>query len=320
MKKLLIFILLLSSLGMVSCGENNLELINSTYGNVEATELTHDSLEDKLADEESDGDDFILYVYTEGCTTCVNFETNILNKFITDTCADIYKINYTEIDYLIKTATKYQTNPRLIIFEDGKVKTQVTVKQNEDVFKNKTSFEKYLNKYVKISSLKEVNYIQLLSLLNDDSPKIIYYKWSACGDCSYLENHYLETFLKQNCIENFYAFDVKDYRQYKNSEDLFEKAIYYTFLATAKYEINDNKGVVPTFIYLENKEVKDYAIYFNDELVFDGEKVTVTKTAYGETDAKICKTYEDYDDYQEKTESYHTNKFKEFINKTGLVK
>jgi len=315
MKKILAFILIICSLFMISCSSNKI-LVSATYQNSSCIEINKEQLEDKI-----ENDDFILYIYTDGCTSCFSFETYILNNYIEETSADIYKISYTQIDGLISTSKRMQTNPRIIIFKDGKIYQQVNYTSNEKVFTDLNKFKTYIEKYCVISSLKEVNYSQLQDLLNDNTDKIIYYHWSSCGDCTYFENNYLKEYLLKNKIDNFYSFEVSEFRQYKLSEDDSERQIYYDFLELAKYEINENKGVVPTTIYLHNNQVSNYSIYFNDTFEFSSDgKVTVVKTAYNETDASICKTYNSYADYQKQSANYHNNKFVSFMNSTNLVK
>lgn len=328
MKKIWISFLAMFLLITLACCNKKVERIqlNGQMDISETIDLSHDELALKLASKEasgteSAGDDFLLYVYANGCISCSAFSTNVLKPFIAETSAVIYSIETTRVQDLFSTPMKYSSNPRLVIFKDGKVLAQTNMTSNATVFNSKDGLSTYLQEYVIMPTLIEVNYLQLLPKLANEEKLIVYYGWKSCGDCSYLESHYLKEFLASNAEgPKWFYFEVSQFRQYKTESGNGENEnIWNDFTKLTQIDINNNRGKIPTIAYYESGVLKDYVVYFNDKLEYDESSKTykVTMTSYGDTTDNpiVGKTFSNYLDYQKGVESYHTQKFVDFMDK-----
>ena len=157
--------------------------------------------------EKIEGDSFVLFVYTSGCTSCAQFESTILNRYIKDNEVKIYKIEHSLLDGLVRTPLKYKVNPRIIIFKDGDVYTQTSIERKRKVFTVYEDFCSYISDYVTISNKVEITTITDLDHLKENNNEyVLYFGWSVCGDCNYLESHALKSFISNSNYKKFYYF------------------------------------------------------------------------------------------------------------------
>lgn len=306
MKKIikLLLLLVLPLICLSSCKKKEDKvLISSTYNTKSAINLDEDAWSDKVAN----ADSFILYVYSNGCTSCTYFESNVLNKYIKEKSIDIYKIE--DCDYKIDTLPRYQTNPKLVIFKQGAIINQISIKQNENIFNNKNDLSKYLDKYIVISNMQVVkNWVDLDTLKTNN---VIYFGWIKCGDCQYLDTYYLKKYLIGD-YDTFYYFETNEWRVYKDTES---NKVWTDFINKYDLNINSNNGVVPTIIKYNNGVREDFVTFFNDTLFEFNDTYIVTNTQYGNNESIVGNSYTSYFDYQKGTAEYHFNKVDTFMNK-----
>ncbi len=313
-------------LTLVSCKKSaNKILIDSTYGQTEPIELTSDELKDKLAGvdetgEKIEGDDFILYIHTSGCSSCAQFERSALKEFIEDTGANIFKIEQTQIEGLIRTPSAYQDNPRLCIFKEGTMLAQTNQTHNKEVFLDEDELEDYLEKYCVISPMQRVTFDQLQRLIQESNMYqfFVYYQMSGCGDCAYFEKNILKNWLKNNKrdLVPFFVYDVLEFRKYKTEDGNGEnEELYNNMVNICKLDINGNRGKYPTLIHYVQGERKSYCVYFNDELEYNETNKTykVVNTPYGVNEEIVGKVFNSYDEYQKLTSPFHERKFNQFM-------
>lgn len=326
MKKILLSILmLLMVIPFSACNKSNEKpIIDGRYGIEDTILLTRDEFKNKLTHKDDSGekiigDDFILYVYTEGCTACANFDRNVLKPFIKEYDAIVYKIEYEDYKGLISTPSKYGMNPKIVLINDGKLYTQVTPNQDVEVFSKMDSLANYIKENTILSKLHDITYDQFKTKIENKESFIVYYGWDRCGDCSYLKNNHLNEMIVENKKDTvWYYLEVSEYRQYKTSEGNGENEhIWNEFIETTGININNNRGVVPTICYYENGVFKDYVIYFNDILEIDGatSKLKIVETNNKNADDLIGLEFDSYFDYQKGVEEKHNSLLDNFMNK-----
>ena len=298
--KLFLLLILL----VCGCSKKNEEkiIIESTYKIKESISINNNELVDMINDEL----DFILFCYTDTCTSCSSFESNILNKYIKDNQANIYKIDKNEIKGAFKTTKKYQVNPRIIVFNDGDISSQVNIENDEDIFTDLSSFTNYISENTIISNLVNINYSDIKEIKENNG--VIYYGWNSCGDCAYLNSHKMKEYIGNPNYGKIYYYETDEVRD--------GGANWQAFLDYSLINLNNNNGKVPTIIKYNSSGIEDYVIYFNDIIEIDNDgKVKVINTSYNEEGSIIGLEFENYNAYLKGVEEYHSNKLEIFMNK-----
>lgn len=286
---------------------------------------------DELGAKLENKDSFILYIYlgestdeyldenedsSIECPACLAFYRDILRPFISKYQVNIYSCSSTDAwVHIGNTYVKpYNTAPKLVVFKEGEIVAQESQGHNKKPFVSEAGLKEFIAGY-SLLPLVKIDEEGLNRLLADTGPKIIYYGWSQCGDCAYLESHYLLEFIKKHLDgKTWYYFDVHEYRVNKTTDP--DK--WNGFVERVGINLKDNGGKVPTFVYYNNGVFVDAAVYFNDNLnrSEDG-KYTVVGSYYEDAEI-IGRTYPSYDAYMEGTASFHNQKFEEFMNKYYL--
>ncbi len=309
-KKILVLGLLLV---LISGCKNKEETI--TFSNFESIKVNLSykanksiEIDDSILSEKISTDSFILYIYTNGCSSCEMFESRCLNPYITSNLVDIYKIDYSKLNNLIPSPSSYQTNPRLVFISNGNIVNQISINQDEKLFNDPTYFTNYLDSHIIKSNRIVINDANDINeLINSNS--VIYYGWKACGDCSYLERHEMINIDYDSSYSSYYYFDVDEYRKDGNNTNKWSNFVDMTLM-----NINSNLGKVPTIIKYNNSNVADYVIYFNDILDTNNDKIKVIQTSYNDSGNIVGKEFDTYLDYQNQTNSYHKEKLLTFFN------
>lgn len=319
---------------LASCSQDvNPFVVEGKLGITKCIDLKNSDMQNKIesSDGSKDGDSFILYIYSgysnDGFLDAREKGTTTSDDFTCDACrsdyqdfimpiiqgnnAVIYSASWTVAKNYVRTSSKYRTAPQFAIFKDGELIDQVSAGYHEEIFMSKESIMEYLGKYVYMPKMLSINYDQLESLLDNNEKKIIYYGWSSCGDCGYLESHYLPEFLlnnKDGAI--WYYYDVDEYRATKQTDP--EK--WNSFVSKVGINLKGNGGKVPTIAYYEGNTLIDAAVYFNDTLEEVGTSYKVIGSYYDNAEI-IGNTYPTYADYQKGTEEFHNKKFEAFMEK-----
>ena len=123
------FLLLILALLLVGCGKEKIEKFyfeDELYKNAVITEIDVAKLE-KL---EKNKDNFAVFVYLPGCTSCAAFRT-VLEEFVEKYNLEIYTISIldaegTSADDVVEYA------PSLVVYKDGKVVDYLESTSDED--------------------------------------------------------------------------------------------------------------------------------------------------------------------------------------------
>lgn len=246
----------------------------------------------------SDQKNFILLVYDKDSTcACWGDLSKKIDEFMEDHDARIFSIQFSlinghEDDYGMSLSTGNNT---IAIFEDGEVKYQyVTVSSGEPLSEG-TAFEEWMMERVYFTNFNYISLSQLQALFKGEQGEFtVYFARSTCGDCTYVENHFLKDFLSTPLKNSIYAIDCDVAGIRYNEEGKYDEEQWtafkdqYGLSSTINELYGYGTGYVPTFIrYLPSTgsdyalSVKDMAVYLND--VVDGESLKVTSSYYDET-------------------------------------
>lgn len=328
------FIALLSML-LMGCTVANKDadafVIERSYQNQEKNVIDVSTLEAKMLNLDS----FVLEIYSESCTTCLEFEP-IINTYIEDNQAVIYGIETGQDFMPSNSLIPWSVTPTLVIVKEGVVWQKVNATNNSTVFASLSNLSNYLNQYTILGPAINVTDDQLDLLIANDETFIVYYKRDTCSDCTFFASHYLDSFNKDedNASKFYYVFDINEYYLNRTSSS---DPYWLTF--TAKYNLSDpdvnsyggsaeygyKTGVVPTFQYYLNGTIADAVVIYNDNfsVVRDDNNVvtsiTVTSSYFGDAPF-INTTYNATQDtsasnvYKTATLSYYGQKVEELFD------
>ena len=142
MKKILLILFSLTIL--TSCSNKQFYLDDEYYKENKVIDITSEELI-KLEEEKKS---FALFVYTQGCITCFDFQKH-LNEFQKENNITVYSINSEEME---KTnISKYVIySPSVVLLKNGKVKAYLDAQSDDDMkyYKTKEGFTQWFTKYV----------------------------------------------------------------------------------------------------------------------------------------------------------------------------
>jgi len=278
---------------------------------------------------------FIVYVYSITCEGCGLFKP-IVEEVIEEKDLIIYAVQAKNISDSHKLAGLKNT-PGIGVFSKGEMIFKTTKSESPAYFTSKQGFEEFLNKYTYAPTMYYINLDQLDAKIDSDEKFIIYYSRSSCGDCSYLNNNFLKTYLQDNHnTKKFYIIetDVEGIRFYNDAEPKEngtsdEQAAYAQWqsfkdthgLSSLNNPLGHGVGYVPTIQYYEAGEVKDMLVYFNDFNTFTEVSgayyVTIDNSYY--SDNPYIGEQVAYSDYQTTLAPFYNGKVSAFLN-TNLAK
>jgi len=293
-KKLLILPLSLLSLSLINlAGCSNNSKIHLVFGDLttnEVTTISFNKLKEKVDSEET----FLLAVqYSDNCACWQSEAKPVIEKYISEKHVICYHIKLEELEansntFGIKIVTG---NSSLAVFENGQVKNTVTTK-DDNTLKNYSSFESYMDALVVLPKIYYVSKDYVDELYKKDEKNVIYYSRSECGDCSYLDSHYLKEWSKNNpdFAKNIYILDCdqpgirKDENNQVNKEQWQKFKDDYGLSTVNNPTYGYDTGYVPTFLLIQgsNEGVKylSGAVAFNDRVELQDSKYVVTNSYY----------------------------------------
>ena len=104
-----------------------------------------------LKKKEKNEDNFGIFVYLPGCSSCAEFKT-VLEDFLTDNNININYISILDSDgTAVEKKVKYA--PSFMVYKDGKVVAYLDSNSDEDTpyFKDANNFKNWLENYVFLS-------------------------------------------------------------------------------------------------------------------------------------------------------------------------
>ncbi|MCD8195325.1 MAG: hypothetical protein LUD22_03425 [Coprobacillus sp.] len=293
---LLIPILLFSLCGCN--GSTNSEKINLSYGSLideEATLITRSTLRSMCDNEES----FILVSYPgddSRCSCWITF-SKIIDSYVQEHEEIIYKINYGNIGGEDNEfgLSIYNDRPTLCFFEKGKLQSEniYNTKNEQAFFKNKESFENFIEESVNTPKIVYINEDLLETWVNQEQTFTIMYEWSTCPDCQYCLPNVIIPYFNDNPDSHYlYLIDLavegillNNGVQDKNNQSYIDFMNKYGLSKGSNEKFGYTEiGVVPTLQRYENGAVCDAAVYFNDEIEIaeDGKSATIVDSFYSQ--------------------------------------
>ncbi len=291
---------LLSALLLPSCGgEGDKEVASLNFGRLydpsidteaankkfanHSDSLTYGELENKLSHKES----FLLLVYEKGntCTCWYRYEETLL-RFMKAKNVAIYGIDPGEFEGGKEThGIKYAANEEnIVVIKDGEVFAQRSTTGVDDDFVEYDNFLSWIEKRVSYSDMLAISKAQLddLFLTSANPSFLVYFGRASCGDCSYIDQHFLYRYNQEKRARSYYLdcdevgirFDSEEdkknglvsenWKAFKNDYGLSN--VYNT-------DLGYGEGYVPSFIVYNKGDVShdkpaamvhDMAVTFND--------------------------------------------------------
>jgi hypothetical protein len=324
MKKILsvLFIIITSFVTLFgcSCDDNNEydNRANLSVGDFSYT--TYEIIEmDTLKGKTSAKDDFILFVYQDGCYACSAFKP-VLESVIQSLHIKVYALNYWNIEkgHELKEL-KY--TPSIVVYKEGKAILKTDPTLNSEYFANKDGFIKLLDQYTITPKAYYLSLSQLDLKISNRENFIVYFSRNSCSDCSYLNNNYLkEVILSLPKDKNFYILetDVEGIRLTNGTPDS-EKWQQFKDnygLSKANNPLGHGVGYVPTFQYYEGGQIKDMAVYFNDfsSVVTENGVAMVTIDMSYYNDHPYINQKIAYSEYKNLVAPYYNSKIRQFFD------
>ena len=310
MKKLNSFLLaniaLFSAACLGACSSE--EKVDIMFGDMQATGVTTITY-DKLKEQVDSKKNFLVAVqYNDTCSCWSRDAKPVLEQYVKEKHVNIYHVKLEDLDahknrFDIKIVSG---NVSFAIFEDGKVKQTITTDENKTL-KDYATFSSYMNSRVTLPRIYYVDLNTINSLYKKNEKNIVYFSRSTCGDCSYLETHYLKTWSKNNpgFAKKIYVLDCDQVGiRYLEDGKTVDTEGWQLFKHTYGLSKQNNpnygydNGYVPTMLLVQGDGTKvNYlsgVVVFNDSLEKDGENFKVANT-YFTTERKAKLQYIDKD-------------------------
>ena len=140
-KKLLVLIAMV--LMLVGCKLEKFYLDDEHYDSVGIVEIDNKELKKK----EKDEDNFGIFVFLPGCSSCAEFKT-VLNEFTEDEDMMVYSISI--LDVKGTQAEDLDFAPSFIVYKEGKAVDMLDPASNDDMpyFESADKFKEWLEEYV----------------------------------------------------------------------------------------------------------------------------------------------------------------------------
>lgn len=280
---------------MVLSGCSSSEKIDLMYGDANATtveSISYEVLKEKVDSKET----FLLVVqYSDGCACWAREAKPTLEKYIEEKHVVVYHIKLEQLDAGGSRfdMTIVTGNVTFAIFEEGVVKHCVTTQDNETL-KKIDAFKSYFEELVNLPRIYYVTIDNVDKMYRADETNIIYFYRKTCGDCSYLNTHYLKTWSKEhpNYKKNIYILDcdVPDIRY--DDEGNYNEEQWFTFKHDYGLSTKNNPdygfdgGYVPTFLLVKGSTAGptylSASVTFNDSVEEINGQYVVTNTYYSE--------------------------------------
>ncbi len=145
-----IFLILLLSLGLAGCGNNEIEpfwLEEEYYNNSRVREIGIEEFNELIEKEESFG----VFIYQNLCPSSLDFE-NVLNEFLEEYQISFYKLSFTNMEETeLSKDIKYY--PSFAIYHDGNLVDALDANSDEDTdyYKSLDGFVSWFSNYVNIN-------------------------------------------------------------------------------------------------------------------------------------------------------------------------
>lgn len=333
---------LLGILLLGGCNNTKDDKINYLTGDLTNTSVIRLSNSDSLETMRENGSSFVVIASIDGCLTCEEKVFPRFKYYIENYGLPIYRIGFNKLSNTDPLAILRSDGPVLGIYKEGKKLLIAAYQKNKSVYETQESFNAFFEKYVTLPSVFYISKDQLDDKIRNKKTFVILYDRNTCPDCSYLQEHFLHQYVKDNKDKTFYIIDcdVKGVRYDENGDYNQEQWIKFKedhlLNKTDTNPYGYSGGVVPTFQYYLNGVLSASDVYvnesFKEELISgteeNGQKVTykftVTEsfieelintsytfeTTYNEDTIRMQK----YEFQRECVSEIHENKVKDFLD------
>ena len=278
MKKLIAFLLTISTLVLSSCnaGEIDKSKIALDYGHIrqnaitdisELGELTYSELQSFIDSKQN----FVLLVYNEGCGCWRDFHPlakDYVNKFF----VDFKVINVLNVpgnnSYGIYAGAGLM--PSIVFFRRGKLIRQTVYgklkENNRKMFKQYAEFEKYMKKNVYSPHMLYIDKDVLDHKISIKEFFNLYIARTGCGDCAAVDQKILYKWSTKNASKllanDLYIFDLAPYRGTEDYQSIKDQ--YGLSDITSNEPFGFGEGFVPTFQRRHGNQIEDMITVLND--------------------------------------------------------
>ena len=285
---------LTASLGaLTGCSEES--KIDLMYGDLNVsgvTSISYDVLKEKVDSKET----FLLAVqYSDGCACWSSEAKPVIEKFIEEKHVVVYHIKLEQLDAGGSRfgMTIVTGNVTFAIFDEGVAKHSITTHE-EKTLKVYDQFVSYVESLVALPRFYYVSLDDVDRMYRTAEKNIIYYSRRTCGDCSYINTHYLKEWSKshQNYKKHIYILDCDQTDIRLDDEGNYNEEQWVTFKndygMSNKYNTvyGFDGGYVPSFFLIEGAQsgVKylSGAVAFNDSVKDENGEYVVTSSYYTE--------------------------------------
>lgn len=269
------------------------------FGDKNATDVTTIKFT-KLEEMVNSKENFMIAVqYSDGCACWSSDAHPVLQKYVQDNQVNIYHIKYDELrahenTFGIKIITG---NVSFAIFEEGQCKVNLNTRENPPL-KDYELFTSFMKDTINLPKFYYVTLDDVKNMYKSSEKSVIYFSRNSCGDCSYINEHFLKDWNKShpNYSKKMYVLDCDQKGIRFDDQGEYNEKQWYKFkddygLSTANntvygYGEADGGGYVPSFYLIQGSQSKTTflsgAVAFNDKLAKDGDNYKVVNSYYTE--------------------------------------
>ena len=281
MKKSLLFLSVLTSISMASCGGSDVDTskIALDYGyeykndivNIYELEIGYSTLTNKVDSNES----FVLLIFNNrSCGCWTNFAplaVQFMNKYNLRFYAFDNAMLEGEDNYGIYRGT--DAMPGICFFRRGKLIRQsiygkLDIKQRK-FFMDYDALEEYMFDNIYLPKMYYIDKDTLEAKMNSTTLEFnLYVALKGCGDCAAINRDYISPWVDQNgqttINDKLYIFDIYPYENNETTPNIRDFC-WLSPLYNEKFGYQNTKhGYVPTFQRWKNGEVIDMITVLND--------------------------------------------------------
>lgn len=301
MKKLLLFLSVLTSISLTSCGGGGdtpaSEKANLMYGYINDTpviekeelEIGYDTLRDMIGDKES----FVLLLFHDRTCGCWKWELGPTAVQYTN----MYNVKLYAFDngllegkesFGLYTGTDV---PGICFFEKGQLLRQTIYGRlnpsKRKMFQELEAFKSFVEENCYLPKMYYIEKEKLDAKISSQEDFNLYVARNGCTDCGAINEQYLDKWGETNksleAKKMLYIFDIQKYRgtpEYQNIKDTYGLSV--AGNPTFGYDNGEDRGFIPTFQRIVKGEINDMITVLNDS----ADKKTGVVTSYF-TEARI---------------------------------
>lgn len=279
---------------LASCsGSSKINLVFGDETISEMVDIKYQDFDSKIKNEET----FMLAIEPTNPCSCWSDFKAISIDYIAKNKVIMYHMKY-EMFYDNKTygldiRDGYTT---FAIFENGELKQNI-ISDNQNMFHDAKTFNSYMENTVNLPHFFYVSLEKVKQLYAASEPSIIYFARSTCGDCKYVDTHFMKEYAQSRVDrKDLYILDCEKLgiRQYDEQGHLTPESeiAWNAFKAEMGLAESTNPdfgyglGVVPTFLKVHSGKYDTASVYFNDTIAYENGKYIVKESFYSSSRVK----------------------------------